>query len=60
MKLERKLRSVVLPVPVPPETRMLRSSMTQAAEELGGGAREGAALDQVVDGELARAGTCGS
>ena len=58
MKSLRQFSSVVLPVPVPPEMRMLRRPSTAARRNSADGARHRALGDQVVDdhfplGELA-------
>ena len=60
MKLDRTLSIVVLPEPVPPDTRMLRRASDagpQEVEHLGG---RGAEADEVVHGERVWPRTCGS
>ena len=51
MKLLSTLSMVVLPVPVPPLTRMLRRSITQARRNIAAAVADAAHLDQVVHGQ---------
>ncbi len=49
MKFDSRLRKVVLPEPVPPETTMLRRCSTQMRRNAGHLVREGAEAHQVLD-----------
>ena len=61
MNDDSTLSSVVLPVPVPPEMRMLSRASTQASQEVEPSAGvERADADQVVDRAAGRRRTCGS